>query len=83
MNQRYIEQLALALGASYRAVVSWRYRGNGVPHKWRLRLLRAAAGNGVHIPDQVFDNLTPIREGTPRGKRPSRAKGGPVVSAGQ
>jgi len=82
MNQRYIEQLALDLGAKPQAVWAWRYRGTGVPHKWRLRLLRAAAGNGVHIPDKVFDNLVPIREGTPRGKRPSRAKGGPVVSAG-
>jgi hypothetical protein len=82
MNQRYIEALALDLGAKPQAVAAWRYRGNGVPHKWRLRLLRAAAGNGVHIPDTVFDHFTPVRESTPRGKRPSRAKAGTVVSAG-
>ena len=80
MNQRYVERLALDLGAKRQAVMMWRYRGNGVPHHWRLRLLRAAAGQGVHIPDAVFETFTPIRESTPRVKRPSRAKGGPVVS---
>jgi hypothetical protein len=82
MNQRYVEKLALALGANPKAMVMWRYRGK-VPHAWRLRLLRAAAGNGVHIPDTVFETFTPIREATPRVKRPSRAKAGLLVSAGQ
>ena len=82
MNQRYVERLALTLGVKRQAMVMWRYRG-AVPHAWRLRLLRAAAGNGVHIPDTIFENFQPIREDTPRVKRPSRAKGGPMVSAGR
>ena len=82
MNQRYVERLALDLGVKPQAMLMWRYRGV-VPHHWRLRLLRAAAGNGVHIPDTVFENFQPIRESTPRVKRQSSAKGGPTLQAGR
>jgi len=80
MNQRYLEQLALDLGAHPNAMEAWRYRGF-VPHRWRLPLLQAAAARGVLLPLSLFESLEPIREDTPRAGRKSRAKGGPVVSS--
>jgi hypothetical protein len=83
VNQQYVEQLAMDLGAHYRAVVGWRYRG-WVPHSWRLPLLQAAAARGVSIPLALFDRFEPVREGTPRAGRKSRAKAasGPMVPGG-
>lgn len=77
VDQNYLEQLALALGAHPTAVWSWRYRGK-VPRTWRLLLTRAAAQRRVVIPLELFDTFRPVREETPRVGRRSRAKGGPA-----
>jgi hypothetical protein len=77
-NQSYLEQLALDLGAHPRAMEAWRYRGK-VPAMWRWRLVQAAAQRGVVIPLELFDTFRPVRKETPRVKRRSRAKGGPVL----
>ncbi len=48
-----IDELATSLGVSANNRRVWRQRG--VPHKWRLRMARAADKNGLNLPDQAFD----------------------------
>lgn len=47
-----IDGLAKDLGISEAARKKWRQRG--VPHRWRLAILRKAAEQGVVLPDEAF-----------------------------
>ena len=48
-----IDEVAKELGVTEAARKKWRQRG--VPHKWRLPILRRAAARGVAIPDSAFE----------------------------
>lgn len=48
-----IAGLAKDLGVKDAALKKWRQRG--VPHRWRLPLLREAARRGVTLPDEAFE----------------------------
>jgi hypothetical protein len=51
-----IDRLAEELGVSAVARKKWRQRG--VPHKWRLPLLRKAAERGISLTDDAFEKQT-------------------------
>ena len=51
--ERLIDDIAKELGVTAAARKKWRQRG--VPHRWRLPIMRAAAGRGVVVPDSAFE----------------------------
>lgn len=64
-----ITELAREAGVSAEAVKKWRQRG--VPHKWRLPLLKRAAERGLDLPEETFDG--PNGERSPPEQSPPTA----------
>lgn len=52
-NDDLLRELAKELGVTPAAMKKWRQRG--VPHRWRLPLLRKAEERGVALPDEAFE----------------------------
>lgn len=61
-----IEQLATEMGVGKYAVDKWRLRG--VPHKYRLPLIRMAAERGVQLTEEDFQS--PLRQAGEAKTRP-------------
>lgn len=52
-KDRLIDDLAAELGASEAARKKWRQRG--IPHRWRIPLIEAAAERGITLVGGDFD----------------------------
>jgi hypothetical protein len=61
LTRQAVERAALSLGARFRTVQQWRYRG--VPARWQLKLIRHF-GTMIVIDDVASKELPPVKQRT-------------------
>jgi hypothetical protein len=62
-----IDRIAAKLGATERNRAKWRQRG--VPHRWRLPILQAAAKAGILLDASAFEARAKRKSAPRKGRR--------------
>ncbi len=61
LTRQEVERAAIDLGAKFRTVQQWRYRG--VPTRWQLKLIKHYGGM-ILIDDVASADLPPVKQRT-------------------
>jgi hypothetical protein len=61
LTRQEVEREALSLGAKFRTIQQWRYRG--VPDRWQLKLIKHF-GAMIVIDEVASDDLLPMKQRT-------------------